>query len=105
MLECWETLLRWGFTIPPRENVHSFVRLRFVYPADPDLKTIGRILEVLGQLRNDADYRLTAPRFRTDVFAQKAAQDASRALALLDAIDGDSARQAAAIASIRAAFP
>src|SRR4051794_36179591 len=54
-------LERWGFPIPPRENIHTFVRLRFTYPAHSDLRRVGQALEQLGRLRNQADYRLTTP--------------------------------------------
>ncbi len=105
MLECREALSRWGFPLPPHENVHSFVRLRFVYPADADLKKIGAILETLNRLRNEADYRLSSTWFATDARARLAVVDATTALALLDAIVSDPVRAAAAVAAIRAAFP
>ena len=49
-------LRRWGFSIPPRDKVHTFARLKLVYATDPDLKRIGLTLEALGRLRNAADY-------------------------------------------------
>lgn len=100
------SLSRWGFPVLPRENVHTFVRLRFAYPADPDLKRVGDALEALGLLRNQADYKLSFPgRFASDrdaLWARNLAQDA---IDLLDALAADPARRAAAIAAIRAAWP
>jgi hypothetical protein len=106
MLECREALFRWGFPLPPRDNVHTFVRLRFTVPVHADLRTIGDHLERLGRLRNQADYDLTTLiQFARATYAQRAVQDAGSSLVLLDAIDGDGARRAAAVAAIRAAFP
>jgi hypothetical protein len=106
MLECREALFRWGFKLPPRENVHTFVRLRFDYAADADLKNLGRKLEKFCKLRNRADYDLSvSPTFASDTKAREAIQEVTAALVLLDAIDGDPVRQAAAIAAIQAAFP
>jgi len=66
------------------------------------LKQIGRVLDRLVQLHNHASYDLRAlPAFSSPVEAQLAIQDATDALALLDAIESDSARLAAAIASLR----
>jgi hypothetical protein len=106
MLECRDALFRWGFTLPPRENVHNFVRQRFSYPNHPDLKVIGLTVDWLGQLRNKADYDLSAlPAFASPKRADQAIHEADKALALLDAIEGDPARLAAAIAAIKVAFP
>jgi len=106
MLEGPDALFRWGFKLPPRDNVHAWVRLRFSYAADPDLKTIGLTLDTVGRVRNAADYDLSAlPAFATDVRANNAVQEVSVALALLDAIGANPARDAAAIAAIKKAFP
>jgi hypothetical protein len=106
MLECRDALLRWGFKQPARDSVHSFVRLRFSYAAEPDLKKIGRVLEDLAKLRGRADYDLSLHvDFVSNVPGQQAIDDARAALNLLDAIDTDPVRQAAAIAAVRKAFP
>ncbi len=73
----------------------------FLDPAD-DLKRIGVALDRLVQLRNQASYDLgSSPAFASAAKAQEAVQKARAALSLLDAIDGDAARRAAAKASIR----
>jgi hypothetical protein len=97
---------RWGFPLPPRESIHSFVRLRFVFTADGDLQRIGDALDRLSRLRNQADYQLATPgQFATDTAAVQAADLAQSRIALIDAIDADPARRAAAVAAIRAAWP
>jgi hypothetical protein len=94
---------RWGFPLPPRENIHSWVRLRFTYAASPDLTQVGKTLDELSQLRNRADYHLTsAGRFSSDGPATQAVRDAQAAIDLLDAIEADPARRAAAIAALPA---
>jgi hypothetical protein len=102
LLECSSALERWGFTIPPRDNLHTFVRLRFIYSTDPDLKNIGRTLENLALLRNNADYHLASSgSFQSARASDHALRNARAALTLLDQIEADTTRRAAAIASIR----
>lgn len=101
MLECRDTLERWGRPTPPRQNVHSHVRLTLAYASDQDLKRIGDALEKLGRARNRANYDLTfLPEFASDVQARAWVQQADAALALLDAIEADPTRRAAAVASL-----
>src|SRR4051794_37709316 len=89
---------RWGFVIPPRESLHRFVRLRFVLAAHPDLIQVGRALEDLGQLRNQADYQLATPGpFATAARAVQAVGPAPTALNLLDQGGGGPARRAAGL--------
>ena len=89
---------RWGFALPPRDKVHTFARLKFVYATDPDLKRIGLTLEALGRLRNAADYQLgTSGPFVSPRIAVSALADAESAVALLDAIEADPARRAGAV--------
>jgi len=102
LLECREALSRWGFSAPPHQNVHSYVRLRFVYASDKELREIGYHLDDLVKLRNRASYDLGAfAQFVDSRVAQKALQKAADAIAVLDAIEASASRRAAAIGSIR----
>jgi hypothetical protein len=102
-LESREALTRWAISLPLHSNTHASVRLRFTYAADFDLKQIGDALDKLGRLRNKASYDLTSPgvlaAFADSSEAQNAIQRAADTLALLDTIDADPVRKAAAIAS------
>jgi hypothetical protein len=101
-LECRDAQGRWGFPVPPHHNVHPTVRLRFVYATDPDLNRIGKELDWLIQLRNRASYNLNpAAVFASATEAQRSIRKATDALALLDTIEADPARLAAARAAIR----
>jgi hypothetical protein len=99
--EVLDTLRRWGFSLPARDKVHTFARLKLVYATDPDLKRIGLTLDALGRLRNAADYRLSlSGPFVSARIAVQALTDAEAAIALLDAVETNPARRAAAVGSI-----
>jgi hypothetical protein len=85
---------------PPRQSVHSYVRLRFTRAGDPGLKDIGDALETLGRERNTASYDLNPVPAFASAAARAMVQEAADALALLDAIGGDAACRAAAVASL-----
>jgi hypothetical protein len=92
---------RWGFALPPRDKVHSFARLKFVFATDLDLKRIGLTLESLGRLRNTADYQLgTSGPFASRRISASALNDAESVIVLLDAIEADPARHAGAVRTI-----
>jgi uncharacterized protein (UPF0332 family) len=104
-LEARDHLERGGFVPQKRDPVHSFVRLRFIYAADADLVKVGRTLDNLLQLRTTADYHLRTASFVDDTEAQTCLRDATAALALLDAVEADPARRAAAISAMRIRWP
>ena len=96
-----EMLLRWGFSLPPRDKVHTFARLKLVYATDADLKRIGLTLEALGRLRNAADYQLSLSgpfRVRTDCHSGPGGRRGSRRPARRPR--SRPARRAAAVGSI-----
>jgi len=87
-LECRDALTRWGVAVPAYQKGHSAVRLRFVYAANADLKSIDGMLDKWCRFRNQANYDLSAlSKFVTDAFAHDAIRETTTALALLDAID------------------
>jgi hypothetical protein len=99
--EVLDTLRRWGFALPPRDRVHTFARIKLIYATDPDLKRIGLTLEALGRLRNVADYDRSSPGpFSNATVAVTAVADVDAAIAVLDAIEADPVRRAAAVGSI-----
>lgn len=100
-LECRDALTRWHQPGPPRHSVHPDVRLRFARAGDSDLRDIGDALDILVRQRNTASYDLSSvPAFASPALAGALVQKATAALALLDAIDADPGRRAAAIASL-----
>jgi HEPN domain len=102
LLEGKSALRRWEFPPPPRDQLHRFVRLSFVYAADLDLKKIGQVLEDLSKLRNQADYEPErSGAFASAASARRAVHAAQTAIDLLDQIERDASRRSAAIAAIR----
>jgi hypothetical protein len=94
-------LRRWGFAQPPRDKVHTFARLKFVYATNPDLKRIGLTLEAFGRLRNVADYQVrSSGPFVSPRIAASALADAESAVVFLDTLEADPARRAAAARTI-----
>jgi hypothetical protein len=102
MLECRDALDAWGFALPRRDLIHAFVRDRFLNNANADLPAIGRALEKLVRLRNQADYELHGKVFPLASTIQQEINNADTALKLLDAINADANRRSAAVADIRA---
>jgi hypothetical protein len=101
MLECRDALFLWAIKPQPHQYIHHFVRLKLVFAKDPDLKAIGIPLDTLVKLRNHASYDLKpGVPFSSDARARLAVQQVTGALALLDAIEADTARRTAAIASL-----
>jgi hypothetical protein len=101
MLECRDTLKRWGRAVPPKHAVHAAVRLCLTFAKEPDVKTLGYDLDDLGSWRNKAHYDLSPRReFSSSTFALTIIQRSSAAIAQLDAIEADPARRAKAIVSL-----
>ncbi len=95
------TLQHWGFSLPPRDKVHTFARLKLLYATDPDLKRIGLTLEALGRLRNAADYQLSlsGPFLSSRIAVSGLGRRRGRRR-LAYALEADPARRAVAVASI-----
>jgi hypothetical protein len=106
LLEGRAALQRWGFVALRRDQVHAFVRFRFLYAADADLQKFGRTLARLNALRNQADYEPQVPGpFRDRRVAGQAVRDAEIHLPYLDTVEADPLRLAAVIADIRRRWP
>jgi hypothetical protein len=102
LLECRDTMTGWGLPALQRHQVHSQVRLRLTYATNADLKQVGYDLEDLSRHRNRANYELQPlAEFATPKLAHDDVKKAADAITLLDSIDNDPVRRAAAIASIR----
>jgi hypothetical protein len=101
MLECRDALKRWGRSVPPRQNVHAWVRLQFAYASASDLIAIGGTLDTLVRARNQDSYDLDL--LSTTLWAQRGAHSVSAvqdSLRLLAEIEADSSRRTTAIAAL-----
>ncbi len=106
LLEGLAALEVWGILNTAGQSVHAFVRLRFTFAADRDLKTVGYALDELVRLRNEADYRLAMPgSFGNSIESTRAISTAKVNLARLDQVAGDPQRRVAAVADIQARWP
>lgn len=100
-LECRDILASWGVPAPPRNQPHNWVRLKLQFAKDIEIKRLGDRLEVLLRTRNRASYDLNPhPEFSSSVLADQYIADVDASLAVLDAIEGDPVRRAAAIGSL-----
>jgi hypothetical protein len=94
-------LRRWGCPPFSRYGAHAAVRLRLAYAKDADLKSISDAVDKLIVFRNRACYDLTPhPDFSSPAKANNAISRSVNALALLDAIEADPQRRAAAVVSL-----
>jgi hypothetical protein len=101
LLECRDALVRWGRPPPPHQTIHGDVRLCFRRATCPDLRVVADALDRLVRSRNRANYDLRPHAdFASSAPARSLIQLASDAIDLLDAIETDPARRAAAIASL-----
>ncbi len=97
---------RWGFPLPPQDDIHDFVLSRYDSVPNMDLLRVADVLQRLGGLAEEADFALTAVGSFAD--ASKVSQRlllAQIGIALLDQIDNDPARRATAIGDLRARWP
>jgi hypothetical protein len=104
-LECREAIRRWGFPIQSRSS-HREVSQRLSFPKNVDLAILSKTFQDVSAKRNKAYYELAAnPLFQNSTSSIHSTTEARTAIALLDAIESDPARLAAAVAAIRVIFP
>ncbi len=104
--EARAALDRWGFPLPAQVDIHDFVLLRFRSVTSMDLLRVWEALRRLVSFVEEADFALATVRLFADATeVSKHLVLAQVAIALLDQIDSDPARRAAAIGDIRARWP
>jgi hypothetical protein len=97
---------RWGFPLPPQDDIHDFVLSRFDSYPNMDLLRVADALRRLSLFVKGADFALSS----AGLFADAAAVSQHLALAqvtidLLDQIDNDPVRRATALGDIGARWP
>lgn len=106
MLESRDVQHRWGLTIPGQSQTHRIVRLRFVIAGDKDLLRVATYLQDLASLRAKADYRPEdTVSFPNAQVAMNCVRQARKGIDLLDLIDADPARRAAAVTAMKKVYP
>jgi hypothetical protein len=99
-------LERWGFVPAPGEDVGRFVVARFGCGPHPDLLRVEGVLHRLDEFYDEAFGQLsTVGNFADNWHARHMLSLAEVGIDLLDQIEADPARRAAAVAAIQAAFP
>ena len=102
-LEARAALIRWAIPGIPQFQIHAFIRNRYLYAADLDLRRIGDMLKHLYDLRAQADYEIDVlGPFHSYFASEQAVIDAEDVIDLLDSIDRDPARRSAVVAAILA---
>jgi len=104
--EAKAALERWGFPLPLQDDIHAFVLSRFGSSPNMDLLRVADALRRLSLFADDADFALSSvgsfanagPVSRHLVLAQVT-------IDLLDQIDNDPTRRAAAIGDLGARWP
>jgi hypothetical protein len=102
-IECRDALLRWGVKSIPVYQPHARVKLLFAQPSLTDLYSISQALESLYKMRCRADYdTATVGPFHSHFIVEQAVIQAEQTVDLLDDIEADPSRKAAAVAAVLA---
>ena len=104
--EARAALERWGFPLSPQDDIHAFVLSRFGSSPSMDLLRVEDALHRLKPFADGADFALSSVGLFADAGAVSQHLVLARVtIALLDQIDNDPARRAAAIGDLRARWP
>ncbi len=99
-------LERWGFPLPPQDNIHAFVLSRFDSPLSMDLLRVWDALGRLSSFADEADFALSsAGRLGDAAGVSFHLVLAQVTIDLLDPIENDPIRRAAAIGDIQVRWP